>query len=219
MALWVSMSVLYMNLSYAFKYDIFIITFSKFEWRAVSAINETQKYKIRPNRQIFPTVLLIKRTAYSAQRLVTSWKVRRSKPSGGGAARFPGPIKPPVQQVSGSILGVMRPGCGVDHAPPSSAEVRNKWSQTSTSPWNITGQPSPLITNQQNLPRKDVDGGLCFITRHTVYDYAFSAATRELQNYALKHATVNTSHSFKTNHTRESITRVHEQACKAYFQS
>jgi len=51
------------------------------------------------------------------------------------------------------------------------------------------------------------------------YEYAFSAATRELQNYALKHATVHTSHNFKTNHTSESTTRVHKQACNAYFQS
>jgi len=78
---------------------------------------------------------------------------------------------------------------------------------------------SPFITNQKNLPRTDVDGSLCFITRHVVYEYAFSAATRELQNYAMKHATVNTSHNFKTNHTRESTTRVHKQACNAYFQS
>ena len=34
----------------------------------------------------------------------------------------------------GSLLGVKRSGCDVDHFPPSSAEVKNEWSYTSSPP-------------------------------------------------------------------------------------
>jgi hypothetical protein len=34
-----------------------------------------------------------------------------------------------------SFLGVKRQRCEVDHSPPSSAEVRNEWSYTSTPPY------------------------------------------------------------------------------------
>jgi hypothetical protein len=37
-----------------------------------------------------------------------------------------GPNQPPVQWVPGLFLGVKRPGRGVDHPPPSSAEVKEK---------------------------------------------------------------------------------------------
>jgi hypothetical protein len=44
-----------------------------------------------------------------------------------------GPIQPPIQWVSGALsLGVKRPGREADHSPPSSAEVKNAWSYTST---------------------------------------------------------------------------------------
>jgi hypothetical protein len=44
-----------------------------------------------------------------------------------------GLTQPPIQWVSGEIsLGVKRPGREADHSPPSSAEVRNAWSYTST---------------------------------------------------------------------------------------
>jgi hypothetical protein len=36
----------------------------------------------------------------------------------------PGPIQAPTQWVTGSFPGVKRPGRGVDHPPPSSAEVK-----------------------------------------------------------------------------------------------
>jgi hypothetical protein len=37
--------------------------------------------------------------------------------------------QPPIQWVRGTLsLGVKRPGCGADHSPPSSAEVKNEWS-------------------------------------------------------------------------------------------
>jgi hypothetical protein len=44
------------------------------------------------------------------------------------------PTQPPIQWVAGALsLGVKRPGREVNHSPPSSAEVKNEWSYTSTS--------------------------------------------------------------------------------------
>jgi hypothetical protein len=44
-----------------------------------------------------------------------------------------GPTQPPIQRVPGTVsLGVKRPGREADHTPPSSAEVKNAWSYTST---------------------------------------------------------------------------------------
>jgi hypothetical protein len=44
-----------------------------------------------------------------------------------------GPTQPPIQWVSGALsLGVKRSGHEADHSPPSSAEVKNSWSYTST---------------------------------------------------------------------------------------
>jgi hypothetical protein len=44
-----------------------------------------------------------------------------------------GPIQPPVQWVPGALsLGVKQPSSETDHSPPSSAEVKNAWSYTST---------------------------------------------------------------------------------------
>jgi hypothetical protein len=43
------------------------------------------------------------------------------------------PTQPRIQWVPGALsLGVKRPGCEADHSPPSSAEVKNAWSYTST---------------------------------------------------------------------------------------
>jgi hypothetical protein len=51
-----------------------------------------------------------------------------------------GAIQPPIQWVPGALsLGVMRPGREDDHSPPSSAEVKNAWSYTSTSPIHLHG--------------------------------------------------------------------------------
>jgi len=45
-------------------------------------------------------------------------------------------IQPPTQWVPRAFsLGVKRPGRKADHSPPSSAEVRNAWSYTSTCIW------------------------------------------------------------------------------------
>jgi len=47
-----------------------------------------------------------------------------------------GPTKPPIQWVPGALsLGVTRPGREADRSPPSSAEVGNAWSYTSTPPY------------------------------------------------------------------------------------
>jgi hypothetical protein len=43
------------------------------------------------------------------------------------------PTQPPIQWVPGTLsLGIKRPGREADHSPPSSAEVKNAWSYTST---------------------------------------------------------------------------------------
>jgi hypothetical protein len=43
------------------------------------------------------------------------------------------PTQPPIQWVPGAIsLGVKRPVREADHTPPSSAEVKNAWSYTSS---------------------------------------------------------------------------------------
>jgi hypothetical protein len=44
-----------------------------------------------------------------------------------------GPTQTPIQGVAGALsLGVKWPGRKADHSPPSSAEVNNAWSYTST---------------------------------------------------------------------------------------
>jgi len=51
-----------------------------------------------------------------------------------------GPIQPPIQWVLGALsLGVKRPGREADHSPPSSAEVNNAQSYTSTPPVRLNG--------------------------------------------------------------------------------
>jgi len=46
------------------------------------------------------------------------------------------PTQPPIQRVQGAppTPGVKQPGREADHSPPSSAEVKNVWSYTSTPP-------------------------------------------------------------------------------------
>jgi len=51
-----------------------------------------------------------------------------------------GPTQPPIQQVPGAIsLGVKRRGSEANHSPPSSSEVSNAWSYTSTPPIRLHG--------------------------------------------------------------------------------
>jgi hypothetical protein len=50
------------------------------------------------------------------------------------------PTQPPIQWVPGALsLGVKRPECEADHSPPSSDEVKNAWSYTSTPPIRLHG--------------------------------------------------------------------------------
>jgi hypothetical protein len=49
-----------------------------------------------------------------------------------------GPTKPPIQWVTGALsLGIKQPVREADHSPPSSAEVKNAWSYTSTHQYNF----------------------------------------------------------------------------------
>jgi hypothetical protein len=51
-----------------------------------------------------------------------------------------GTTQPPFQWVPGALsLGVKRPGREAHHSPPFSAEVKNAWSYTSTSPIRLHG--------------------------------------------------------------------------------
>jgi hypothetical protein len=50
------------------------------------------------------------------------------------------PTQPPIQWVPGALcLQVKRPGREADHSPPSSAEVKNAWSYSSTPPIRLHG--------------------------------------------------------------------------------
>jgi hypothetical protein len=79
--------------------------------------------------------------------MTTGWKVRGSNPGEGEI--FPhvqtGPGGHPASCTlgTGSFPGVERPGRGADHPPPSSAEVGNEYSYTSTTPlgpwWPVIG--------------------------------------------------------------------------------
>jgi hypothetical protein len=60
-----------------------------------------------------------------------------------------GPTQPPVQWVPGHSRWVKRPGRGVDHPPPSSAEVKERVELYIYSPsglsWSVLGRPLPFI--------------------------------------------------------------------------
>jgi hypothetical protein len=62
-----------------------------------------------------------------------------------------GPTQPPIQWVPGVLsLRVKRPGREADHSPPSSAEVKNAWSYTSTPQYAFMAWWS-LKKHRQNL--------------------------------------------------------------------
>jgi hypothetical protein len=49
-----------------------------------------------------------------------------------------GLTQPPTHRVPGALsLGVKRPGCEAVHSHPSSAEIKNAWSYTSTPPISL----------------------------------------------------------------------------------
>jgi hypothetical protein len=93
-------------------------------------------------------------TAQSVQRLATGWTVRGSNPGGGEIFRTrPSPPWSPPSLLYNGYRGfpeVKRPGRGVDHTPPSSAEVRGSvvlyvYSLSGPS-WPVLGRPLPLLT-------------------------------------------------------------------------
>jgi hypothetical protein len=96
--------------------------------------------------------MIILRTviAQSVQRWATGWTIGvLGFDSRQGLEIFPfttayrtalGSTQPPIQWVPGALsLGVKRPGSEADHSPPSSAEVKNEWSYTSTPPIRLHG--------------------------------------------------------------------------------
>jgi hypothetical protein len=65
-----------------------------------------------------------------------------------------GPIQPPIHWVSGALsLGVKRPGCEAEHSPPSSAEVKNAWSYTSTPQYAFMAYRRRRFRDQSNPVR------------------------------------------------------------------
>jgi hypothetical protein len=87
------------------------------------------------------------RVAQLVERLTMGWTVWGSNPGGGKIFRtrpdWPWGPPSPCKMGTGSFLGVKRPGCGADHPPPSTADVENEYSYTSTPPlgplWPVTG--------------------------------------------------------------------------------
>jgi hypothetical protein len=62
-----------------------------------------------------------------------------------------GTTQPPIQWVQGVLsLGVKRPGREAGHSPPSSAEVKNTWSYTSTP--NTSSWRGALLSTGTTLP-------------------------------------------------------------------
>jgi hypothetical protein len=93
------------------------------------------------------------RIAQSVKRLAAGWTVRGSNP--GGGARFSAPVQTDPEahpafytMATGSFPGVKRPGRGVDHPPPSSAEVKERvelYLYTTSGPsWPVLGWTLPL---------------------------------------------------------------------------
>jgi hypothetical protein len=70
-----------------------------------------------------------------------------------------GPTQPPIQWVPGALsLGVKRPVREADHSPPSSAEVKNAWSYTSTPQYVFMAWC--LVKHRDHIKENEV-GGIC----------------------------------------------------------
>ena len=89
-------------------------------------------------------VILWAGIAQSVWRLATVWTVRGSNP--GGGRDFPHPFRPalrptqpPIQWVPGLSRRLKRPLRGVDHRPPSSAEVKERVEHTYSTPLGLRG--------------------------------------------------------------------------------
>jgi hypothetical protein len=67
-----------------------------------------------------------------------------------GSRHALGDIHPPIQCVTGSIsLGIKRVGCETDQSSPSSTEVKNAWSYTSTRPYVFMERE--LVSHRDNF--------------------------------------------------------------------
>jgi len=82
--------------------------------------------------------------AQSVQRLARGWTVRGSNPGGGRDFPHPSrpalePTQPLTQWAPGFLPGVKRPGRGVDHPTPSSAEVKQMVELYLYSPLGLRG--------------------------------------------------------------------------------
>ena len=109
-----------------------------FEPRTVQLVSilTTLSRLYNPKKQI----LLVREIQQSVQRLATGWTVRGSN-LGDGEIHRTGPGANPASYITGtgSFPGVKRPGRGVDHPPPSSAEVKERVGYTSNSPLGLRG--------------------------------------------------------------------------------
>jgi hypothetical protein len=75
-----------------------------------------------------------------------------------------GPTQPPIQWVPGALsLEVKRPGREADHSPPTSAEVKNAWSYTSTPKYAFMAWCSVEAQGQPYLYLY-----VCYPARHTL---------------------------------------------------
>jgi hypothetical protein len=84
-----------------------------------------------------------------------------------------GPTQPPIQWLPGALsLEVKRPVRAADHSPPSSAEVKNEWSYTSTSPVCLHGVVFSL--------KKSTGKTLSFIYLYKSYRLLLSNVSLEL---------------------------------------
>jgi hypothetical protein len=68
-----------------------------------------------------------------------------------------GLIQPPIEWIPGALSpGVKRMGCKSDHSPPTSAEAKNAWIYTSTSPYAFmaTGTTNRLLQEDHPTPNR-----------------------------------------------------------------
>jgi hypothetical protein len=99
---------------------------------------------------VISTYHKIGRMAQLVKLLTTSWTVRGSNPGGGEIFRPPPdrPWDPHSLLYNGYRVfpgDKVRPGRDADHSPPSSAEVLEEYSYTSTPLWATTGPVTELL--------------------------------------------------------------------------
>jgi hypothetical protein len=88
--------------------------------------------------RVFENRMLRKMFRLKREEVVGGWRRLRNEELGiflfTTASRTAlGSTQPPIQRLPGAFsLGVKQPGREADHSPPSSAEIKNEWSYTST---------------------------------------------------------------------------------------